>query len=524
MSAIRASRFSTSSRHRAASDIGSPMAEESVPSDEGGDLLVTKVVTQSQKTKGSWVSVVEKGQSGLKKYDVEVSVRDGVQSVDVPEEVFIDSAPLWEDFLIGKFLDKAPHIAKIHAIVNKIWTEGDKSQMVEVFPINATTMKFRICNPSVRGRVLRRGMWNLAEVPVVMSKWSPFPDEVQQEEKAIPMWVHMKNVPISMYSWKGLSFVASPVGEPKRLHPETAQCLNMKVAKIFVIADLTKDLPRSMKFNHKGKETLVEFIYPWLPSKCSNCNKWGHMAKACLVEKLQTDLGNGKQMVVISEDVTKEKEVGSEKEKETESEKVKETEPEKEDQATPRLEVESRVQEVPVEDQTAPSSPVGIRVAPAVTPGSNVAVEENTPWRDQEDQKEAGWSTVSPGKACRSPDKTKLNLEYGQDAILSNSRFSVLSQEEEEGEITGIEQEDVGKITEVPEKLDAELLDNNLETAEDDPSLLATDQASGKVIPPRRSLPRDSKTKHKFLSEISVQKTKDANPSTLNKTNSRKHY
>lgn len=161
----------------------------------------------------------------------------------MPEEIFIDAAPLWEDFLIGFFLEKDPHIAKIHAIVNKIWTAGEKTQTGEEYPINAAIMKFRICNSPVRGRILRRGMWNLAEIPVVMSKLPPFPDETQKEEKTIPMWVDMKNVPISMFSWKGFSFVAGPVGEPKRLHPETAQCLNMKMAKIFVIADLIKRTP-----------------------------------------------------------------------------------------------------------------------------------------------------------------------------------------------------------------------------------------------------------------------------------------
>lgn len=37
-----------------------------------------------------------------------------------------------------------------------------------------------------------------------------------------------------------------------------------------------------MKFNFQGKATQVDFSYPWLPSKCTNCGKWGHTAKACM--------------------------------------------------------------------------------------------------------------------------------------------------------------------------------------------------------------------------------------------------
>lgn len=69
----------------------------------------------------------------LKKYEIEIEMKDGIRSILVPEEITKDVAPLWKDILIGKFLDNAPHIAKIHAIVNKIWTLKDKAQKIEVF-------------------------------------------------------------------------------------------------------------------------------------------------------------------------------------------------------------------------------------------------------------------------------------------------------------------------------------------------------------------------------------------------------
>ncbi|KAL0645871.1 hypothetical protein Bca4012_044162 [Brassica carinata] len=35
--------------------------------------------------------------------------------------------PLWKDFLVCRFLSAAPHVAKIHVIVNKVWPWGLKS-------------------------------------------------------------------------------------------------------------------------------------------------------------------------------------------------------------------------------------------------------------------------------------------------------------------------------------------------------------------------------------------------------------
>ena len=50
-------------------------------------------------------------------------------------------------------------------------------------------------------------------------------------------------------------------------------------------ADLKKQLPLTMLFTFQGKETKVEYTYPWLPTKCTTCAKWGHSSKACQVKK-----------------------------------------------------------------------------------------------------------------------------------------------------------------------------------------------------------------------------------------------
>lgn len=67
-------------------------------------------------------------------------------------------------------------------------------------------------------------MWNIANIPMVVSKWSPVEEEEEVEITTIPMCVVIKNVPRKMFSWKGLGFIASAMGKPKRLHPDTLLC------------------------------------------------------------------------------------------------------------------------------------------------------------------------------------------------------------------------------------------------------------------------------------------------------------
>ena len=346
--------------------------------------VVSNLEVSKEGSKNSWVGVVQ-GQKVLKKYDVEIQMQDGIGSVMVPEEITKGVAPLWDDFLIGKFLDVAPHIAKVHAIVNKIWTLNDKAQRVEVFEVNETMMKFRILNNADKNRVLRRGMWNIAGVPVVLTKWSPVIEKEKPPTQSIPMWVHIKNVPVKLFSWQGLSFVTSPLGSPVRLHPETTQCLNIEVAKIFVKVDLSKDLPKKMKFNIEGEEVMVEYIYPWLPTKCPKCEKWGHTVKRC-------PQGNEEQSE--EKDQIEEGEI-----REVQSEEKVEKEGKEEDRV---VHMKNKEEEKKFEE-----------------------VEENT-----EKEKELEWSEITPGKASRSPNMSQRGLEYDQVSLITESRFSVLSPEE----------------------------------------------------------------------------------------------
>ncbi|XP_048596160.1 uncharacterized protein LOC125577980 [Brassica napus] len=433
---------------------------------DGSSDLSLKALTEKQaqvpiKSKGSYAGVVQ-GQKSLKKYEVEIEMKDGIDSIMVPEEITKDVAPLWDDFLIGKFLDTAPHIAKVHSIVNKIWTLNDKNQKIDVFEVNATTMKFRILNQADKNRILRRGMWNLAGVPVVMTKWSPVVEKEKPPTQSIPMWVHVKKVPLKMFSWQGLSFVTSPLGVPGRLHPETAQCLNLEVAKVFVNVDLTKDLPKHLKFNVQGEEVLVEYSYPWLPKKCEKCEKWVHTEKICSMrgEGSRNKQGDLEEGEIRDDSLEKGKEGSKEKEKDQE-------------ETSTEIQTEKGLTEIQTMEVLDNGIATGENTPEAITKGNE-------------------WEDVSPGKASRSPRE----LEFGQVSILTKSRFSVL--------------------TPVEEGDPPENEDKQAQSGEDGSS---SDEKEEEMIH-RKYLPRDSKINHRYLK--GGQKAQDTSPSNLNRKKPRR--
>ena len=335
----------------------------------------------------SWVSVAQ-DKKRLTKYEVKVSNEDGKHRVEIPDEILASPTPLWEDFVIGKFLDRAPHVAKVHMVSNKIWRYGDEAAKVEVYEVNDMTMRFKVPNPKAREKILRRGMWNIIGVPMIVSKWTPTIEEEKKEDEAIPMWVHLEKIPLHMFSWEALSFITSTVGFPVKLHSETISSSNLEVAKVFVKVDVSKVLPKEITFTKEGKEFIVKFYYPWLPSRCSSCDKWGHVEKVCGTKgKGNKQTSNNKSTSV--------------KEVEVEIVGIEETEKRSSDQKE-----SNQIQEKEGRD-------LG--------------------------QKIKEWSLVSPTKTGRSQTPTlQKNMEEIQ---ISASKYSMLDVEEvEEGEMSAGEQ------------------------------------------------------------------------------------
>ncbi|KAL0650352.1 hypothetical protein Bca4012_093043 [Brassica carinata] len=364
--------------------MAAPTTEEPPPMVMDGNMSKA-----SQFGKKSWFQAAQ-SKHVLVSHDVKVEVVDGQEMVEIPDDLLVNTVPLWEDFLEGRFLDPAPHLGE-----------------------DSYHLKFWITDQQTRSRILRRGVWNIAGIPMILSKWAPLEEKKEDEEevKIVPMWVTMKNVPSTMFSWKGLGFIASSVGKPVRLHPETELCSNFDEAKVFVNANMTKPLPNAYRFRSKsGINANIEFTYPWVPTKCSLCAKWGHNEKECLKKKEEVrekDVGNGKENVVPTQSANME-ETMSVPEKST---KGKDTE---EFDATVEVSVTDSLDLVGDDAVEQPSEVEEIREEIGEAAESGAEVREN-------------WLNVSPGKVGRSAEK-KQDLE----TVISPSRFQLLADEEEE--------------------------------------------------------------------------------------------
>jgi len=115
-----------------------------------------------------------------------------------------------------------------------------------------------------------------------VANWEPGVVPVKPELSSAPIWLELRNVPFQFFNEDGLERIAGLVGDPKFLHPSTANKTNLDVAKVFTIIDPKKPLPEAVNVRFQsGDICRVLVSSPWMPPICSHCKEIGHTLKHC---------------------------------------------------------------------------------------------------------------------------------------------------------------------------------------------------------------------------------------------------
>ena len=101
-----------------------------------------------------------------------------------------------------------------------------------------------------------------------VAPWSPdfAPEEAPLTSVVVP--VELRNVPYLLFNNQSLSRLATAVGRPVSVAPETQRKEKFQVAKLYVEVDLLKPLPDTIiSCFSNGREFRIDVSYPWLPIK-----------------------------------------------------------------------------------------------------------------------------------------------------------------------------------------------------------------------------------------------------------------
>ncbi|XP_022550853.1 uncharacterized protein LOC106447869 [Brassica napus] len=199
----------------------------------------------------------------LNRVTVPEYLEDGTPKVTVPSHVILQGIQNQREYVVGQFC---------HCFA----PAGGES-----------TYLFHIPDDATRKFVIQRGIWHVDDCLMFVSAWSPTETITLQEIKTIPVWLSLKNIPNQLYSFEGIKWIASGIGESMLTYKPWLDTTLMGEAKILVEVKLHRPFAQRVAIeDESGSVSMVDVVYSWLPSKCARCGQMGHKASGCLGQPL----------------------------------------------------------------------------------------------------------------------------------------------------------------------------------------------------------------------------------------------
>ena len=239
-----------------------------------------KIETSPVAEEETWCDMFKGTSKKLQKRGSAFTLPSGELCVEIPDSIIEKHKKSWDSFILGQFYSDPPAQGTIHTIVNGIWSKHFKD--ISVSKLDGNAFLIRIPNVQTRIRVLNQRLWQIDGQTMFVAKWEPGVTPSKPELTSAPIWLELRKVPFQFFNDDGLERIASLVGDPKFLHPDTANKRNLEVAKVFTIIDPRKPLPEAVNVKFAaGTICRVEVSSPWMPPVCAHCKEVGHSLKRC---------------------------------------------------------------------------------------------------------------------------------------------------------------------------------------------------------------------------------------------------
>ncbi|GKE04383.1 RNA-directed DNA polymerase, eukaryota, reverse transcriptase zinc-binding domain protein, partial [Tanacetum coccineum] len=136
--------------------------------------------------------------------------------------------------------------------------------------------------------------------PMFVQKWDPSVSLDKTEPNKLPLWVRLRNLPLEAWTVKGISVVASRLGNPLIMDQTTANMCKtgygrVGFARVLIDVEAVKGLPEKIEIVYKNRDGVitgkksVDVNYDWSPPVCSFCKVFGHCEKNCVCRPKSVD-------------------------------------------------------------------------------------------------------------------------------------------------------------------------------------------------------------------------------------------
>lgn len=124
----------------------------------------------------------------------------------------------------------------------------------------------------------------------LLQRWHPKLFFTKDIPKVIPLWVKIFNIPLQYWHAEGWGRIFSGIGNPlsaEMLTEHREASGRLSFAKMLAEVDAKYPLSEELILRIPSEnfmepmEVKLRVLYPWRPSWCSTCNKFGHDIAQC---------------------------------------------------------------------------------------------------------------------------------------------------------------------------------------------------------------------------------------------------
>ncbi|KAF5199003.1 zinc ion binding / nucleic acid binding protein [Thalictrum thalictroides] len=196
---------------------------------------------------------------------------------EVPPEIIEEGLAEWNDVVVGFFVDKKLPFKLVKDSLVKIWN------LKGIFSV--TTDKelfyFSFSDEEDRKKVIEGGPVFIAGRLFVVRKWTEEVEMLRSRVNTMPVWINLYHLPKTLWTKKGISFVASLIGYPLFCDATTFKKERLEFARVCVEISSEHQFEKSVRMKMGDNVVAIGVEYPWKPPCCSYCSCFGHKTTNC---------------------------------------------------------------------------------------------------------------------------------------------------------------------------------------------------------------------------------------------------
>jgi hypothetical protein len=256
-----------------------------------------------------WTSLFKRKPRNAGKYiPVDMSPVYEEEALVPPKEVLEAGAAIWNDTVVGFFLDKPLSYTAVVQKLKFIW----KLKGTVKVKSDGTIFLFNFTCCEDRESILQSDPIIMNNKLFIIKPYDATVSNVTGSVTAVPVWVHMHNLPIFAWSPLGINWLCSHLGKMLCMDEMTEKQDRLSYAKCLIEIRPDRELVEEFMVKLvEGGQQKIYVQYLWQPDVCVKCRKFGHKTIDCdnfISSEAKGEKENGKDKTVEVKEVRTEKE------------------------------------------------------------------------------------------------------------------------------------------------------------------------------------------------------------------------